>query len=170
MTEDQRDGAREWVATGDTHHDLAVKVESKSNFISTGETYIGAALCYHFGKFVLQDFPDEYMAASQKAVVAYSQGLKLLDPTLILLDEPSMSLDPKTLQQGYETIQLMHTRSRTILLIEQNVRAGLSISTQSVVMESGQVRLKGNKQGNIGQSSDQPHLSWRNPFYSLNIH
>jgi len=49
------DWCREWVATADIHYDLAVKAEAKGNSVSAGEAYIGAALCYHFGKFVFQD-------------------------------------------------------------------------------------------------------------------
>lgn len=75
------DWCREWVATGDAHHELAVKAEAKGNTISAGEAYIGAALCYHFGKFVFQDYHDEYMSAANKSVEAFAKGLKLLDPT-----------------------------------------------------------------------------------------
>src|SRR3989304_3942067 len=75
------DWCREWVATADIHHDLAVKAEAKGNSISAGEAYIGAALCYHFGKFVFQDFHNEYMSAANKSVEAFAKGLKLLDPT-----------------------------------------------------------------------------------------
>lgn len=85
---------REWCVTGDVHHDLAVKAEAQGNSLSAGEAYISAALCYHFGKFVFQDFHDEYMSASQKAVEAFAKGLKLLDPTgerlEILLDNIRM--------------------------------------------------------------------------------
>jgi dipeptidyl aminopeptidase/acylaminoacyl peptidase len=70
-----------WVETGDVHHDLAVKAEAKGNTVSAGEAYVGAALCYHFGKFVFQDFHDEYMYAAKKSVEAFTKGLKLLDPT-----------------------------------------------------------------------------------------
>ncbi len=75
------DWCREWVATGDVHYDLAVKADAKGNKVSAGERYIGAALCYHFGKFVFQDFHDEYVFASRKAVEAFAKGLNLLDPT-----------------------------------------------------------------------------------------
>src|SRR5574341_413220 len=60
------DWCHEWVATGDVHYDLAVKAEAKGNLLSAGEAYIGAALCYHFGKFVFQDFYDEYMSCDPR--------------------------------------------------------------------------------------------------------
>jgi 2,6-dihydroxypseudooxynicotine hydrolase len=72
---------RAWVTTGDIHYNMAVISEGRGNVLSAGEAYISAALCYHFGKFVFQDFHDEYMSASRKAVEAFARGLKLLDPT-----------------------------------------------------------------------------------------
>lgn len=82
------DWCREWVATGDVHHELAQKAEAQGSAISAGEAYIGAALCYHFGRFVFQDFPDEYMSASRKSVEAFARGLKLLEPGAERLEIP----------------------------------------------------------------------------------
>ncbi len=94
------------------------------------------------------------LSGGQQRLVEFARSL-MLDPSLILLDEPSMGLDPKTLKQVFDTVSLMHGTGRTILLVEQNVRAGLGISTRGVVMESGQVRLQGTHQ----EILDNPQIS-----------
>jgi ABC-type branched-subunit amino acid transport system ATPase component len=94
------------------------------------------------------------LSGGQQRLVEFARSL-MLDPALILLDEPSMGLDPKTLKQVFDTITLMHTTGRTILLVEQNVRTGLGISTQGVVMESGRVRLEGTHK----EILDNPQIS-----------
>lgn len=82
------------------------------------------------------------LSGGQQRLVEFARCL-MLDPRLILLDEPSMGLDPKTFKQIIETIKVMQGSGRTIVLVEQNARSGLSISDNGVVLESGRVRLEG---------------------------
>ena len=82
------------------------------------------------------------LSGGQQRLVEFARCL-MLDPRVILLDEPSMGLDPKTFKQVVETIKVMQGTGRTILLVEQNARTGLSIANNGVVLESGQVRLVG---------------------------
>ncbi|MGW2937030.1 ABC transporter ATP-binding protein [Streptomyces sp. NPDC001156] len=65
----------------------------------------------------------------------------ILDPALILLDEPSIGLDPKSRQQVFTSIRQLATDGRTVLLVEQNARSGLAASDVGAVLEAGRVRL-----------------------------
>jgi branched-chain amino acid transport system ATP-binding protein len=66
----------------------------------------------------------------------------MLDPKLIMLDEPSMGLDPKARQLVFSTIRGLNEGGLTVLLVEQNARAGLEIADDGAVMDSGVVKLR----------------------------
>ena len=82
------------------------------------------------------------LSGGQQRLVELARSL-MLDPSLILLDEPSIGLDPPTRRTVFQMIRLMNQQGRTILLVEQNARAGLKLSTRGLVLENGRVRLTG---------------------------
>jgi ABC-type branched-subunit amino acid transport system ATPase component len=89
------------------------------------------------------------LSGGQQRLVEFARCL-MLDPKLVVLDEPSMGLDPKTLRSMLEQVRTMWNDGRTVLLVEQNVRAGLSLATRAVVVESGHVRLEGSGSDVLG--------------------
>ena len=64
-------------------------------------------------------------------------------PKLLLLDEPSMGLAPLMVQKVFETVMAVSKEGVTILLIEQNAKLALEVSSRGYVMESGEVTLQG---------------------------
>jgi ABC-type branched-subunit amino acid transport system ATPase component len=82
------------------------------------------------------------LSGGQQRLVEFARCL-MLEPELVVLDEPSMGLDPKTLRSMFNTIKMMTSAGRTVLLVEQNARQALRMSSFAVVLENGRVRLSG---------------------------
>jgi branched-chain amino acid transport system ATP-binding protein len=82
------------------------------------------------------------LSGGQQRLVELARSL-MLDPTLIVLDEPSIGLDPPTRRTVFQMIRRLNQQGRTILLVEQNARAGLKLSTRGMVLDNGTVRLTG---------------------------
>jgi branched-chain amino acid transport system ATP-binding protein len=81
------------------------------------------------------------LSGGQQKIVEIARAL-MLEPRLILMDEPSMGLDPKARHLVFETITgLNRDHGHTILLVEQNARAGLGIAHRGAVMDAGAVAI-----------------------------
>ena len=65
----------------------------------------------------------------------------LLDPKLILIDEPSIGLSPNLVQEVFRTLTRLRDQGVTVLMVEQNAKAALAMSDYGLVLELGQTRM-----------------------------
>lgn len=70
----------------------------------------------------------------------------LLDPKLLLIDEPSIGLSPLLVQQAFDLLLALRDNGVTILLIEQNAKKALAISDYGIVLQQGRLALSGTAQ------------------------
>jgi ABC-type branched-subunit amino acid transport system ATPase component len=82
------------------------------------------------------------LSGGQQRLVEFARCL-MLEPQLVILDEPSMGLAPKIMRTVFGAVKEMNKRGTTVLLVEQNARAGLRMAGYGVVLENGRVRLTG---------------------------
>ena len=82
------------------------------------------------------------LSGGEQQMLAMGRAL-MANPKLLMLDEPSMGLAPIMVEQIFEIIGALHEAGTTILLVEQNAQAALSIATRGYVMETGTVTLTG---------------------------
>ena len=82
------------------------------------------------------------LSGGQQQQLAIGRAL-ILNPKLLLLDEPSLGLDPKTVKLVLAKIKEINKSGTTILLVEQNARMALHISDRAYIFEAGQIKLTG---------------------------
>jgi len=82
------------------------------------------------------------LSGGEQQMLAIARGL-MANPKLLLLDEPSLGLAPLLVQMIFEIVGELRSGGQTILLVEQNARQALSVSSHAYVMESGKIVLEG---------------------------
>ena len=82
------------------------------------------------------------LSGGEQQMLAMGRAL-MSHPRLLMLDEPSMGLAPILVEQIFEIIQTLHKAGTTILLVEQNAQAALSIADRGYVLETGKIVTSG---------------------------
>ena len=82
------------------------------------------------------------LSGGEQQMLAMGRAL-MSHPKLLMLDEPSMGLAPILVEQIFEIIQNLHKDGTTILLVEQNAAAALSVADRAYVLETGRVVMDG---------------------------
>lgn len=82
------------------------------------------------------------LSGGEQQMVAIARGL-MAQPKLLLLDEPSLGLAPKIVEEVFQKILQIGERGVTVMLVEQNVVDGLSVSERGYVVEHGAIRMEG---------------------------
>ena len=82
------------------------------------------------------------LSGGEQQMLAMGRAL-MSKPRLLMLDEPSMGLAPILVQQIFDIIRELHATGTTILLVEQNAQAALSVADRAYVLETGSISLSG---------------------------
>jgi branched-chain amino acid transport system ATP-binding protein len=82
------------------------------------------------------------LSGGEQKMVEIARAL-MLDPTVLLLDEPSIGLEPRSRKLVFRTIEALRSDARTIVLVEQNARSGLAVADFGAVLDGGVVKLAG---------------------------
>ena len=82
------------------------------------------------------------LSGGEQQMCAIGRSL-MSEPTLLMLDEPSLGLSPLLVDQVMQTVAELHAAGMTILLVEQNLRKALELAQRGTVIETGRVRLEG---------------------------
>ena len=85
------------------------------------------------------------LSGGQQQILEMAIAL-LLHPRLLMVDEPSLGLDPRMVEIVFETLLAINRDSTTILMVEQNAKKALSVSHRGVVLELGKNRFEGTGQ------------------------
>ncbi|QOV18607.1 ABC transporter ATP-binding protein [Blautia liquoris] len=93
----------------------------------------------------LKDRTKQYggsLSGGEQQMLAIARGL-MMDPEIIMLDEPSLGLAPIIVEEIFELILKIREEGKTVLLVEQNASMALSIADRGYVLETGSITIEG---------------------------
>lgn len=82
------------------------------------------------------------MSGGERKMVAIARGL-MLNPKLILVDEPSFGLSPQMTDAVFDSLEVLNKQGATIVVVEQNVTKTLGVTQRGYVIEQGRIVLEG---------------------------
>lgn len=82
------------------------------------------------------------LSGGEQQMLATGRAL-MTDPSILLMDEPSMGLSPLLVKEIFSIIQTLHNSGITILLVEQNAKMALAVSDRAYVLETGRISMSG---------------------------
>jgi branched-chain amino acid transport system ATP-binding protein len=101
-----------------------------------------------FKKFpVLKQKQNDYaftLSGGQQQLLALARAL-VQDPELLLLDEPSLGLSPKAMDEVFSKVKEINKEGVGIVIVEQNAKKAVGLAHRTYVFESGRIVLEGNK-------------------------
>ncbi|MYZ49377.1 ABC transporter ATP-binding protein [Propylenella binzhouense] len=130
---------------------LFPKMTVRENLRMGGYTLRDEALLERRTEAVLEQFPilrerahqhAGTMSGGQQQMLAMARTL-IVEPQIVMLDEPSLGLAPQIVQQMFEIMHMLRNRGMTILLVEQNAIAGLKHSDWGTVLDLGRTLFEG---------------------------
>ena len=115
-------------------------------YVLKDETHIQRNLEYVYSLFPTlrerQDQAASTLSGGEQQMVAIGRGL-MSNPQLLMLDEPSLGLAPRLVDEVLSTVRQLKQEGITILLVEQNVREALDMADRGYVIRTGKVVLEG---------------------------
>jgi branched-chain amino acid transport system ATP-binding protein len=82
------------------------------------------------------------LSGGEQQVLAIARGM-MSKPRILMIDEPSLGLDPQKVDIVYDLLEAVSATGTTVLLVEQNVNLALEIATRAYVLQQGTVMLSG---------------------------
>ena len=102
-----------------------------------------------FEKFpFLEEKQNDYaftLSGGQQQMLAIARAL-IQSPKLLLLDEPSLGLSPKSMQEVFEKVKEINKEGVSVIIVEQNAKRAVKIADRTYILENGKIALTGGKE------------------------